>query len=1088
MAHEHPSGLPAAYDRSAENPEWSEVVFREDNIAQGAEINEVQSIVKRRNRRVGNLIAKDGDRISGADIVVDVDAGTVNVAAGRIYVAGDVREIAAASFTDVPMTGEVTVGVRLVSTVITEAEDPSLLGVHPGSESEGEPGAARVTEQIVWALPDDGGDGAFFAVYLIKDGAALDQMPPPALSGVISQIALYDRDANGNYIVDGCEVVALGKTGSSQVFSIGAGTANIQGFKRIREASIRHAEPETPDLDAIAAEPHTFTGPTGGSSVVTVSRPPVAAVSSAIVVKRITEVVTRGPIPGGSDDLQFSSVVEIESVVQGMTTFPPSSYALAGDAVSWAPAGSEPAASSTYSVTYLYNAAVVPDAVTDTTVTVSGGVNGRPVLLSYTSKLPRIDLLCMDIMGRPVYVKGISARNGALAPIPPSNLLKLAEVRNTWLGTPEVNSNGTRNYTYDEQRRLFNRLITMLDQFDRSEAERDILAREPVSKSGIFTDTFVDDFYRDQGEPQTAAVNQGVLQLAVDDVLMQLVGTSVLTLNYTEEVVVSQDKRTSSMKINPYDNFTVMPAGLTLSPAVDFWTEEQTEWTSPVTRQFTAAPGQPPGRSVLNEVTQIRRVNAVNLRQIQVSLLIEGFGVGEELETLTFDGVNIKPPGTQVADGDGEISLTFTVPANVPVGRRRVLAEGAAGSFAEAIYVGEGTIDITTMRRVTLVARAAPSAKPPTVVTNVIQNVTVINQMTNPVVERSSRLAGDSNSAADPGPDPLAQTFTLPEPRHIVGVNFRFTAIGDRSKGVRVQLARVQNGYPSNEVLAEAFINMQTQNVGDLVQARFRAPVFCPSDREFCFVILTADDTHKVAISQLGDVDVVTQTRVSSQPYTVGVLFSSSNRVTWTPHQDADLHFEVVAAKFAPATRVVNLWTGAFDTISDILVRGAVEIPTDAARFRYELVRATGQVIPLAPGQTWEFAEYVSEEVTLRAVLEGSDTISPVLYPGTLLIGGRIRTSGDYVTRLFPMGSAVKVAALFAAFQPAGSTITVECDAGDDDWTALSAVGSDFLGGGWSEPKYEKASFTAAQGRIRITMTGGPGSRISVARLRAYSV
>ncbi|MBB4042010.1 hypothetical protein GGR34_003695 [Microvirga flocculans] len=1082
MAHEHSSGLPAAYDRTPAKPTWSEVVFREDQIAQGAELNELQALERRRNRRVGNLIARDGDRISGADIVVDPETGAVGLAPGEIYIAGDVLPVAAASFTGVAMTGEVRIGVRLQRTVITEAEDPSLLGLHPGTESEGEPGAARIAKNLVWAIEGDAQAGEFAAVYLIKDGAVIDQTPPPALSGVLAVLSVYDKDANGNYIVDGCEVLPLGKSGPAQVFSIGAGTANIQGFKRIRESSIRHAETEAPDVESIAAEPHTFTGPDNGTATIAVSRPPIANVSSVIVVKRTTETVTRGPIAGGSDDLQFSSVVEIESIVYGGTTVPASAYALAGDAVSWAPGGTEPAANSTYSVTYLYNAAVTPDAATDTTVTVSGGVNNRPVLISYTSKLPRIDLLCMDITGRPAYVKGISARNGGLPPIAPSNLLKLAEVHNTWLGTPTVISNGTRNYTYDEQRRLFDRLITILDQFDRSESERDILAREPVSKKGIFTDTFVDDFYRDQGAPQTAAINQGVLQLAIDDVLTQLCGTSIMTLSYTEEIVVRQDKRTSSMKINPYDNFTVMPAGLKLAPAVDFWTEEQTQWTSPVTREFTAAPKQPPGRTTINEVTQIRRVNAVNLRQIPVTLSIEGFGAGENLATATFDGVSIKPAGTQTADAQGRITFTFTIPANIPVGRRLVRVTGAAGSFAQAIFVGEGTIDIATMRRVTLVARAAPTKKEPESSTPVSRNVAIINQITNPVVE--TREQGDG----DPGRDPLAQTFTLPEPRHILGVNFRFTAIGDRSKGVRVQLARVANGFPTNEVLAEAFVNMQVPQVGDLVQARFDAPVFCPADREFCFVILTADATHAVAVSKLGDIDTATQTRVASQPYTVGVLLSSANRLTWTAHQDMDLHFQVVAAKFAPVTRAVDLWTGEFEDISDVLVRGAVEIPTDAARFRYELVRTSGQVIPLTPGQTWEFAEYVNEQVTLRAVFEGSETISPVLYPGTLLVGGRIRESGTYITRLFPMGSAVKVAALFAAFLPAGSTVTVECDGGNGSWQALTAAGSDVLGGGWIEPKYERASFTAAQGRVRITLAGGPGARIAIARLRAYSV
>lgn len=1097
MAFEHRSGLPGAYDRASEKPQWSDVIFREDHLAQAAEMNDLAAITARKIRRVGNMVAKSGDRIEGGEINVIFDVVgdppepvdpltmTVNLSAGLVYVAGDVLPVPAASFSGILAAGEVVFGVRLIKTVVDETDDPSLLGLHPGSEAEGEPGAVRLVSSLSWSMPDDGEPGDFFSVYLVKNGAPIDQAPPPALSGVLQTIAVYDFDALGNYVVDGCEVSALGKVGAQQVFSIAAGTANIKGYKRIRESALRHLQTEEPELEGIAAEPHTFTGATGGSTVITVSRPPIANVTAAVVVKEVAEGVVRGAAPNTSDLLGFSSVVSIVSVVQGATTFVAGTdYTLVGDAVSWAPGGAEPAGSSTYTVTYRYNAAVTPTDITDTTITLAGGVNGTTALVSYASKLPRKDILCLDITGRPVYVKGVSARAGRLPPLPPENLLKLAEIDNDWLGAPSIDNNGTRNYTADEQRRLFRRLTDILEQFGRAQLEQKMTAFEPVSKRGIFTDLFVDDFYRDQGEPQTAAVNKGVLQLAIDDVLLERTTRGVDVLPWVEEIVIRQDQATSSIKINPYMNFVRMPAGMLIEPAVDFWTAEATEWTSPITREFSAAPNEPPGQTTINEVTQIRRVNARTLRQIQVKVKLSGFGVGENLATLTFAGVDVKPPGTQTGDANGEIEVTFTIPANIPVGRSAVRATGAVDSFAESIFVGEGTVDITTMRRVTLITRAAPVP----IVINVV-NETIINQITvqqigNPVVDTGSRAADTGGNGSN---DPLAQTFTLPEPRHVVGVNFKFTAIGDRTQGVRVQLARVANGQPSREVLAEAFINMQPIVVGEMVEARFAYPVFLPADREFCFVILTSDAEHAVAMAKLGDVDVPTQTRVSSQPYTIGVLLTSANRLTWTPMQEADLCFQIVCAKFTSATRMVDILTADFDTVSDAIVRGAVELPTDATRFRYELVRATGQVIPMAPGQTREFSEYVTEEVTLRAVLEGTENLSPILYPGTMLIGGRIRTTGNYVTRAFPMGAGVDIRAIFASLIPAGATVSVHVDATDDNWNALTLDSSGVLGGGWNEPVYEEVAYSAAEGRVRIMLTGGPGARPSIAQLRAYS-
>jgi hypothetical protein len=241
-------------------------------------------------------------------------------------------------------------------------------------------------------------------------------------------------------------------------------------------------------------------------------------------------------------------------------------------------------------------------------------------------------------------------------------------------------------------------------------------------------------------------------------------------------------------------------------------------------------------------------------------------------------------------------------------------------------------------------------------------------------------------------------------------------------------------------------------------------------------------------VAKLGDVDQATQQFVSAQPYTVGVLLASSNRMTWTPVQEADLFFQLVAAKFTPSSKTVTLWTGAFSQITDVLVRGSIDIPTADARFRYELVRASGAAFKLAPDQTLELSDFVSETVTLRAVLDGTDKVSPVLYPGTQLIGGKIRTTGTYITKQFPIGTAVKVAAVMAAWQPAGSSITVDVDAVNNTWTNVPSAGAGALGEGWIEPRFEKTPYTAANGRIRITLNGGPGARVAVARLRAYSL
>jgi tRNA U54 and U55 pseudouridine synthase Pus10 len=155
----HSSGLAGVYDRTPDKPNVARVLFREEKLAQAAEHMEAQSISEARNRRVGDLIAKDGDRVTGAEILVDPQTGTVVLGAGTIYVQGDVRPVAAQTLNGVPMTGTVPVGVRLIRTVVTEVQDPTLVGLAPGTEAEGEPGAGREIETVVWGRDGDGASG-----------------------------------------------------------------------------------------------------------------------------------------------------------------------------------------------------------------------------------------------------------------------------------------------------------------------------------------------------------------------------------------------------------------------------------------------------------------------------------------------------------------------------------------------------------------------------------------------------------------------------------------------------------------------------------------------------------------------------------------------------------------------------------------------------------------------------------------------------------------------------------------------------------------------------------------------------------------
>ncbi|ASS56886.1 DUF4815 domain-containing protein [Rhizobium leguminosarum] len=1061
--YEHESGLPNAFDRAAGHSDLQGVVFYGDRpFLQMAELNEMQTIARARHDRLGRLVARDGNRIERADAIVDVDAETVTLASGSIYVAGDIFPVDDAVLIDIPMTGRTEIGIRLTKTWLTHEDDPSLLGLEPGSLAEGEPGAGREVAGIAWAHVDDDGEGTFYSVYTLQDGTILDQTGPSILEPAMQALAAYDRP-NGNYIVSGCRVTALGPNAGAQLFSIEQGEGNINGFKRTRYAALRHAELEAWEELAIPGETHTYTG--GASVTFNVDAAPIGVINSILLTKEKTVTVTRGAIANGADGLPDTSVLSISAVTQGATTYhSPADFNLVGNTVDWAPAGVEPPAGSSYQVTYRYRASVVATSFDDTSITVSGGATGGEIIVAYTQKLPRIDRLCLQQDGSPLYIKGLPARSNPLAPGVPADVLSLCQISNDWMTTPVVNNDGIRSLPYSEMWRYFNRILDLdrLVQLERLKSGID--SREPVAKRGVFVDPFLDDTYRDAGVAQTGSIGNGMLELAIAPTFYQADLDEPVMLDWTEEVIVSQVLKTACAKINPYANFTPLPGALKLTPAADFWTQSRTDWLSEQTNEFNRGVrrGSGPLQTTSSETQVVdRRVEQLEfLRQIPVAFEISGFGAGEVLSTLTFDGVNVKPPGTQTADANGKITGSFTIPVNVTAGSKQVEAVGMGETEAIALFVGQGTIEIDTMRRVTTV------------------NNWTRQQL---VIRAGSGSGGSSDLGGGWGSvDPQAQLFAVPEPRQIVGVDFHLCNIGNTANHLLVDQVSIDTGYPTTDIAAEAVVPMTGAVVG-WKSARYSLPLTTPADRSHAFVIKTDDPNHSISLAKLGGFDADLQKRVTAHPYVTGPRFSSVNAETWSAHQDEALTFRIVAAKYAVLTKTVPL--GSFDLVgcSDLQVRAAVELPAAGCSVVFEIERTNGTIYRLLPFQVLQLTEFITETVEMRAILTGTATLSPILFAPVELVAGAIATELTYVTRAFDLGTAVRITSYLKTYLPGGSTITMSYSKDGGAFAALPLVDTDPLAFPlWTEKKFEATGQTGVQVRLKITATGGPDARLAI--------
>lgn len=185
------------------------------------------------------------------------------------------------------------------------------------------------------------------------------------------------------------------------------------------------------------------------------------------------------------------------------------------------------------------------------------------------------------------------------------------------------------------------------------------------------------------------------------------------------------------------------------------------------------------------------------------------------------------------ANSAGLLAGKFTIPAAVPAGSKRVRFVGAGGSRGEAVFIGQGELQTDTRQQITRI------------------------------------------TASSGGRTPARWRRPSPQRRHQVGgVDLWFTAKG--TSPVVVQVRETTAGVPNKTVLAET--RLQPAAIAlRMHRIQFPAPVQLLSGSEYALVVLCDDADTSLAIAELGKWDNTAGRWVTSQPYQVGVLLSSSN-------------------------------------------------------------------------------------------------------------------------------------------------------------------------------------------------------------------
>ena len=680
-----PITLPQYYDRFDSAQNYERHLFRAGNVLQSAELNELQSASMHRLQSVTDVLFKDGDVLSGAGLSVNATTGVCLCSAGAIYLRGAVRGVTPATLT-VPITGLVKVGVYLNDSVVTELYDPGLRDPAISVRNYQEPGAARFKVDPAWGYDGDNQEGDFFLVYQIEDGLLLSKAPPPQVDATTLAIARYDRQsAGGYYISTGMSVTRLADENGNQIYSMADGVARVGGEEIIRQHARRYEYAAVPDTRTVSLEPHLAAG---GTERVDVNFSPIHSVASIAVTKQETKTLTHGAIAGALDLIRDDGkpIVQIISVIQGETTYTQGAeedYILTTDKVDWSSlTGDEPAPGSTYSITYQYIAIVAPSAQDATGFSVTGAVAGTLIQVTYAWSMPRFDIIGLNSAGDISIFPGVSAPQRPRVPSVPNNTLAVAVIDQQWSADTKVINNGVRMIPMNEINQVNTRIDTLFALMAEERLALNLTQKDSTAKKGIFTDAFYDDDMRDQGLSQNAAIFRNQLTLGVQSTAHTQTLASPAHLNARvlieidetvgdNELVVSQPLRTGSFKINEYNSFSPMPAIAVLTPAIDYWVDVQTNWSSPVARQFSEDVWTNPDvRDLMNAqfnptnnaqfiayhttVTSSQQVNEVStekvgsayvdlqfLRQITVQFNLSGFAPSEVLQTVLFDGQSV---------------------------------------------------------------------------------------------------------------------------------------------------------------------------------------------------------------------------------------------------------------------------------------------------------------------------------------------------------------------------------------------------------------------------------------------------------------
>lgn len=1104
MATNFVEGQAPYYNSFNRTKHYSQILFKPGLILQSAELNELQSILKQNIKDISGTLLTNGDIIEGCQCIISaVSEGSiakkVTVTKGRVYLDGAIYDVDETTLS-LRGAGTETIGVIINEQVVTSDDDPDLLDPAAGYANVNMSGSDRLKTSVELVANND----SSATLFTVVDGELLNsatQSDETIIDKINTTLARRTYDESGNYRVSGCQISAKGLSDDNYIFvTISAGKAYIQGNEISKPVATQLALKRSKDLRYVETEVQNFE--TGTKKYALNNNPVVEQGLELKAYVEATTTITKG-VSHGSDPFPeiytkngISEILEVKQTASGNTYTVGSNGDCRknGNSIKWNENGKEPDSGSTYTVRFSYIKTMEYNVDYDLLmengkyyIRILNGaqpINKTDLLVNYNFMLYRRDVIVMDYLGNYRIIEGQSDTllNVSSPVVNDENVMVMGSVLMQPLNDEIiVINNKNARLSMNELQNISERLANLEQSVAISDLDKEAMSGEDAtSLIGIYTDGFIGFSKSDVDHPMYNAsidLDNNECTLSATETLHELKSQnrtdispitknssygSLVTAPATETVVASCLVATGTKLVNQYKVFPSMPV-LTLTPRVNNWVDENNvvvegatvvktvtlrrwwyhrgaSWEASERAQWIAlgfadggaSLGWASSSSTKKSSTTVTAEEAIMYMK-QITVTVEGRMLEPYTDNVivTFDGrqMSMTPTnssykgslaGTLKANASGYTKGTFVVPANTLCGTVEVqlYPQGNPKLLATASYTSNGTKRTTTK----------------TVWTETIK--------INPT-------------------DPLAQSFQFDKDQFLTAVGLYFLK-GDDSCDISIQIRNMVNGLPGTtcygeKILKGADVKASGSGVTE-TKVVFDDPIYCLKDTQYCIVILTESDVASMFYSELGGTDIISKTKVLRLPYTDGMMFSSSNAITWTAHQDGNLKFAIYGNSYKDTG---YLYFNEINNVSydRLLLMADTSIPVDT-ELTWEYSDDGGMKwYPIVLFEDIELSKIIGR-VLVRAKFKPGSTVSPaVLLESCYLIGFSNVTECNYVSRNIVLDEAFhNVKQILTIKQPEGTSVSVfyAIDTNGNEWKSARQTNKKVVDeAGWTQYTFE---------------------------------